>query len=589
MPAAQNNAVTEERKRELLMEARRARLSWIQSSSPYKLLSEAVKTKSHSAESPHKFNKPDDSIYIINDAPIAKHLPSTVPVLNSLLHSKSELPIKTWTDKIKAQQERIHSEALVDTLDDHAFLFYYREVLQRLLMPESMDLVQGMRHFVRSFSNLAKQPSPNVGKLVSSIQAHMESVYDVIAAHSSWKGDNTHETKMMLETFVYSKCNGMILDALKENDGGDKEENKFMERLEFLQFVQPGHLEIDCISLGRRENDAWKDILSQPVILLQSLDLVYSPSQMLRCILELYREVNDALKAALASEEAQENSVENTSTRMPSADDILPTLILTLICARPKNILNHLKFLELFATPEQMRGEAGYAFTNLFSATQFIQELDLDMEGEKDSGRPTLHIDAAELKQKLSIFQEKVNAAQTKNNTHGNLAESGVKDEHEVDVGDASTDETKTLSHIHLPVSELTAARLRGENVTEWAMKWIDEKHTSLFNLQTASGEKTTHIGNETHASAPQAIAQPPLPNGFKRSYQFLATEPHDIRMSDIPTLLEEYRMLVRTTETLLVERNTLETKRRELAMHSKKDSLEILLAEASNMMEREK
>lgn len=239
-------------------------------------------------------------------------------------------------------------------------------------MSESMDLVQGMRHFVRSFSNLAKQPSPNVDKLISSIQTHMESVYNVIAAHSSWKGDNTHVTKMMLEPFVYSKCNGMILDVLKEQNGGDDEENKFMERLEFLQFVQPGHLEIDCINLGRRENESWKEILSQPVILLQSLDLVSSPSQMLRCILELYREVNDALKVALASEQSQGNSVENTSKRMPSADDILPTLILTLICARPKNILNHLKFLDLFATPEQMRGEAGYALTNLFSATQFI-------------------------------------------------------------------------------------------------------------------------------------------------------------------------------------------------------------------------
>ena len=595
MPAAQTNAVTEERKREILMEARRARLSWIQSSSPYKLSSssEVVKTKSHSAESPHNFNLPVDSLDILNDAPIAKHLPSTVPVLNSLLHSKSELPIKTWMDKIKARQERIHSEALVDTLDDHAFVFYYREVLQRLLMPESMDLVQGMRHFVRTFSNLAKQPSPNVDFLVSSIQTHMESVYDVMAAHSSWRGDNSHETKMMLETFVYSKCNDMILDVLKEQNGSDEEENKFMERLEFLQFVQPGHLEIDCINLGRKVNESWKEILSQPVILLQSLDLVYSPSQMLRCILELYREVNDALKVALASEESQEKIVENTPNRMPSADDILPTLILTLICARPKNILNHLKFLELFATPEQMRGEAGYAFTNLFSATQFIQELDLDldlvMEGEKDSGRPTLHIDPAELKQKLSIFKEKVNVTQTNNNTDGDLAESQVEEEQGVDVGRKITDETKTLSHIHLPVSELTAARLRGENVTEWAMKWIDEKHTSLFNLQTASGEMITSTGNETHASASQAKAQPPLPNGFKRSYKFLATEPHDIRMSDIPTLLEEYRMLVRTTETLLVERNTLETKRRELAMHSKKKSLEILLAEASNMMEQEK
>ena len=50
-----------------------------------------------------------------------------------------------------------------------------------------------------------------------------------------------------------------------------------------------------------------------------------------------------------------------------------------------------------------------------------------------------------ELKQKRSIFQEKVYANQTNNNTDGDLAESEVEEEQEVDVGSKSTDEIKTL------------------------------------------------------------------------------------------------------------------------------------------------
>jgi hypothetical protein len=51
-----------------------------------------------------------------------------------------------------------------------------------------------------------------------------------------------------------------------------------------------------------------------------------------------------------------------------------------------------------------------------------------------------------ELEQKLSIFQEKVNAPQTSNNADGGLAKSEVEEEQEVDVGSKSTtDEIKTL------------------------------------------------------------------------------------------------------------------------------------------------
>jgi hypothetical protein len=119
-------------------------------------------------------------------------------------------------------------------------------------------------------------------------------------------------------------------------------------------------------------------------------------------------------------------------------------------------------------------------------------------------------------------------------------------------------------------------------------MKWIDEKHTSSLELHTASGEKTAQTGDETALSALQATTQPSLPDGFKRSYQFLATEPDDIRMSDIPALLEEYRMLVRTTEMLLVGQSNLASKQRDLAMISKKGNLEVSLAQASNVMEEE-
>jgi hypothetical protein len=62
--------------------------------------------------------------------------------------------------------------------------------------------------------------------------------------------------------------------------------------------------------------------------------------------------------------------------KLPSADDVLPAIILTVIRARSERLLFNLKFVEDFCAPEDLRGEAGYAFTNLHGAVQFLQELD---------------------------------------------------------------------------------------------------------------------------------------------------------------------------------------------------------------------
>ena len=454
--------------------------------------------------------------------------------------------------------------------------------MERLCLPESMDVVQGMRHFVRSFHELvstcttistrsanANDADKCVERMVSSIQKYLASFYDVIASHPSFieggGGALSTETKMMLETFIYSKCHAKIQEGLTNNDLGNKEESELIQRLDFLQFINPSHLEIDCM-LGENldeQEEPWRKILSRPIMLLQSLDNMYSPAQMLRCILEVYRGVNDALKSAIEKGEG--------GARMPSADDVLPTLILTIICAKPKRIVINLRFLELFATQEQIRGEAGYAFTNLFSATQFIKELHLEVDGDEDgdSGGPSLHIAPEVMKEKLIKFRQDLEASRVT----ASLDEADIP-------ADGSELEQITgpmdLARITIPVSEVTAARLRGEDLTEWAAKWVAANDSSA--LHTASGEETGQSEDKKLTKTTSL----PLPEGFKRSYKFLATEANNIRLSDVPALLEEYRMLVRTTEILLMERNSMASKQHELEMKTKKESLDNSLAEVA-------
>ena len=91
---------------------------------------------------------------------------------------------------------------------------------------------------------------------------------------------------------------------------------------------------------------------------------------------------------------------------------------------------------------------------------------------------------------------------------------------------------------VEIPVSEVRAARLRGVVVDlEWAKR------------RFLSSSDTTPPGEPT--SEDQV-----LPTGFTRNYSFLTTRPDEVRLNDLPLLLQEYRMLVRTTETLLAERS---------------------------------
>jgi len=569
MPSSKVSAVTEERKHDLLLEARRARLSWVQSSTPYKY------TDSTSEETSSQSSK--DALSILNLTPVSKHLPTSIPILHSLLDGKSQAEVedltKLWRQKIQLQEHKLQSDQLVGALDDHAFVLCYQEILERLSMPESTDIVQGMRRFVRSFhddfdiqASTSQAREIDTGKMVSSIHKNLASIYSGIASHRSWVGDSTNETKMMLETFIYSKCHDVIMKALwrSKDYALENDESDFGERLMFLQFVNPSHLEIPYFSDG---DGLWKEILSKPIMLLQSLDNMYSPAQMLRCILEVYRGVNEALKGVMADGEG--------AGRMPSADDCLPTIILCMICAKPR-ILTNLKFLEIFATETQLRGESGYAFTNLYSAAQFIRELNLESAGDADSSRPSLHISAEELKQKIKEFQETI-----RNDT--NLTDD-LKDEPVVEpkLEDSQENIDKFVHNpITVPVHVVTAARLRGEDPSKAVSEMLDSVPLSESLDQDSLRNSESGEGTGQRSDKRKQLNALTLPEGFTRSYKFLATDANNIRITDIPALLEEYKMLVKTTEILIMERNTFLNHHHEIEMKKKKDILHLSLAEA--------
>lgn len=588
--------VTNERKNELLLEARKARVSWIQCSKiPYQHFEEDPAPLPQQPQEQHdRSTNSNNPIHDLSPSNIIQSIPSSLKVLDLLLEGKSQEEKLTltneWKSELRLDLEAKRQEELVGSIDDHAFLFYYSEIVERLCLPECKDIVQGMRHFVKSLEELTiriqkedptSKEEGHMTQIKDAMCTYLENLYDTLASHPLWRENSglSHDTKMMVDTFVYSKCYTHIMKVMVSEEL-QVEESYMQDRLQFLnEFVEPVHLELNLwndinSNLHYVEEETeyatpckpWEQDLVNPIALLHGLGKLYSPAQMLRCILDVYRGINDTLKNLF---------LHHKGGKAPSADDILPTLILTVICARPKKIMSILTFVEWFATDEQKRGENGYAFATLYSAMQFIKELDLEQrnDDEKDTSKPTLHMSQAEMKELLRNYLERkrdIFSEQQMNVTDASSQIEGVTQD--MDISSRSLDAYQPIS---ISLHEVTAARLRGENLNEWAQRYIDSNEESWKQPAQIQDDEEKKQFESLHQQETLS-----LPDGFTRSYKYLSADPNNVRLVEIPGILEEYSMLVRTVETLISERNSYLRHHRKDETKLKKERLEASLAE---------
>jgi hypothetical protein len=81
-----------------------------------------------------------------------------------------------------------------------------------------------------------------------------------------------------------------------------------------------------------------------------------------------------------------------------SADEILPTLIYTLIKCPPEgiNVISNLSFIQRFRSANKINGEAAYCLTNLEAAITFLETVDLatlrSEEAIESSSKPQSHV-----------------------------------------------------------------------------------------------------------------------------------------------------------------------------------------------------
>lgn len=384
----------------------------------------------------------------------------------------------------------------------------YHQFWSTLLKPECALLIQGMRNFLGNLSEAVAME-----RMAVALKSYVDStISSTLPTHPAWRDQDLQQVKRSLESFLYGHARP-LLDQLEWTGLFTLQEKEWTDKLTKLQFVEPQHLEIQCL-VSETNRPTTEERLRDSVRAMLSIDQYFSPYEKLQRILLVYQGVNTALSAALNDASISTASGER---KLPSADDVLPTIILTVLKAKPVRLLRNLQLIEVFAPQEYLRGEAGYAYTNLYGAVQFVQDLNLDkpdsLSISADDFKKGLEANVKKTQERFQIGKKKLEST----------------DEGENDV--LSTD---------INVLDVREARLKGETIDlEWAVKHQLE-HPEKYGLD---GQKRKDGDRFT------------LPDGFNRSYSFLNASPQDIRLSDLPKLLTEYKMMVQVTEKLIGER----------------------------------
>ena len=538
-----------------------------------------------------------------NDSERVREYVTTLQQAHSLTVPTPEQVRQMTLQEHEEQQQQQNTTAAASSssflLDDEEarLLTVYHRFLQQLTHPAAATLVQGMKRFVQHVlvsssrehqlsskeqSKSKQQQSSNTSSssdndtttikpLANLLQSYTTSTLETIRQHALWKdefGDTTNTTsttsqeslvwtRRALESLIYGHVRLSVERAVLTSQ---QSETAWQERLALLQFVQPQHLEVACLvpysSTTTTENDdpatSLSRLLQAPIRALASVARYHAPYEKLQRILAMYRGINAALTKALNPETTPTTTDSTKTPKLPSADDVLPTIILTVLAARPS--LRQLSMVEELCPPEYLRGEAGYAFTNLYGAVQFLLELPLVEDTNATNNNLTIAPEEflAGLERCRAQTQSQLDKQQQEKK-----ASSTVMDESSI----PTYESLLAVPQTPITPNDIRLARERGDVIDEaWAVQFQQARAKDQNGLAAAltlldndddEGEQAVKDDSPAEESkSPTRTAS----SGFRR-YNFLSHSAKDITVHDLPQLLEEYRQMAHATEALLAER----------------------------------
>ena len=392
----------------------------------------------------------------------------------------------------------------------------FTDFLEKMRAPAAMDLVRRIKSFISEMLKSSSKASKNAEADSKRVQDFLAGSEDAFRSHPLWI-DSSHEEfeaageglEKYLMTKLYNRCFGVAEE--------DKERDELLnQRMKALcNFIKPEHLDIPD---KYRNESSWT--LAQKE--LQKINTYKAPRDKLVCILNCCRVISNLL--SITAEGA-------------GADDFLPILIYVLIMAAPPQLESNLAFIMRYRLASRLNGEAAYFYTNMVSATTFIETISPN----------SLSIDADE-------FIAHMQAAGVPG------SEDAALPSHAASQPEASP--LPSPPPITYSGAEGNAAERKEEGLAKAAVS-----ATPTSTQQEREGRQPSNPSNEAHHSSTSIVNLPTLAQVEEKGsgtlleaealgelhmrYKYLYASLSDLKLKDVSILLNDYKELALRYESL--------------------------------------
>ncbi|GMH80019.1 hypothetical protein TrST_g2824 [Triparma strigata] len=253
----------------------------------------------------------------------------------------------------------------------------YKEFLERLMLPDSADLVDFIRRFVGSIlgPNGDGTPPPKNAPSVdyefygsreikdrcAGFGYHMECTFET---HPAWKevGDaGLSSARNCLEKYVMTK----IADLAFKEVIDDEADKQIQQRCKELSFITPAMLEV-------KEEICNETVFELAQDELKKINSYRAPGDKISCVTRACSLIFSAFKFGNGS--------------AAGADEFLPVFICVVLGANVPRLISNCEYIEAYTNRNTLMTKSGYCFCNLRSAIEFILTADssvLNIEKEE--------------------------------------------------------------------------------------------------------------------------------------------------------------------------------------------------------------
>jgi hypothetical protein len=262
----------------------------------------------------------------------------------------------------------------------------YNDFIERLMRPESSDLVHQLKLFINSVLGPNGDGTPPAKQQALDYRFYgnymlqercvefFEQIERMMSKHVSWQdiGDaGMISIRNNFEKFVMTK----IADIAFETTRDDAQDTEVTRRMFVLSFLTPQSLEVN----PNLQNDVVWTIAQEE---LRKMASFKCPGDKIACVVKCCQVIFSVLNLQRGSDD----------TSRPGADDFLPIFIYVVLKSNVPNLYSNCEYIQNFHNPSALMSKSGYCFVNLRSAIEFILTLDGSV----------LNIDTAEFDKKLA-------------------------------------------------------------------------------------------------------------------------------------------------------------------------------------------